>query len=56
MTQEQKIEWLKNANSKELIEQMRWTVTALTHGNIAQQIEANEDYNLVTAELLRRLG
>ena len=56
MTREEKINWLANATSKELVDQMRWTVTAMSHGSIEQQIEANEDYELVTAELLKRLG
>lgn len=56
MTKEQKIEWLKNASNSAVIDQMRWAVLRMTSGDhIATRIEGQEDYELVTAELKRRL-
>lgn len=56
MTREQKIEWLKNASNEEVINQMKWAVTFMAKAeSIAMQIESQEDYELVTAELKRRM-
>ena len=55
MTKEQKIEWLKNASNRAVIDQIRWAVLKMTNGSIESQIEGQEDYELVTAELERRL-
>lgn len=56
MTREEKIAWLETASNDEVIEQMRWAVIAMTKADsIPMQIEAREDYALVTAELKRRL-
>ena len=57
MTREEKIEWLAQASNEEVINQMRWTVTAMVSStSLELQIQANEDYELVTAELRKRLG
>lgn len=57
MTKEEKITWLENANSEELINQLRWSVLAMSKGDhISTRIEGQEDYDLVTAELLKRLN
>ena len=58
MTREAKIDWLRNASNEELIGQMKSTVVAISHsGNtIEQQINLQEDYELVTAEMLRRMA
>lgn len=56
MTREQKIEWLRNASNEEVINQMRWAVTAMTKAeSIEMQIEAQEDYELVIGELKSRM-
>lgn len=56
MTKEQKIEWLRNASNEEVINQMRWAVTAMTKAeSIEMQIEAQEDYELVIGELKSRM-
>jgi len=57
MTREQKIEWLTNASNEEVINQMRWAVTGMTKADsIAMQVESQEDYELVVAELTKRLN
>lgn len=56
MTREQKIEWLEKASNLEVIDQLRSAVIRMTEGRcIKTRIEGQEDYNLVQAELLRRL-
>ncbi len=56
MTLEQKTEWLRNASAEDLIEQLRGTVVAMMSDHIPTVIEANEDYRLTKAELIRRMG
>lgn len=57
MKKEEKIIWLENASNEELINQFRWSVLAMSNGNnISARIEGQEDYDLVTAELLKRLN
>ena len=57
MTRQEKIDWLRNASNEQVIDQMKWAVLAMTKADhVATQIEGNEDYELVTAELKRRLG
>lgn len=57
MTKEEKINWLENASNEELINQLRWSVLAMSNGDhISTRIEGQEDYDLVTAELLKRLN
>ncbi len=56
MTREEKIKWLENATNEEVINQFKWTVTALTIGSLDQRIEAEEDYDLVTKEILNRMN
>ena len=56
MTRERKVEWLNSATNEELLNQLKWTVITLSKGSIEQQINANEDYEIVTAEILKRMG
>lgn len=57
MTREQKIEWLANATSEQVVNQMRWaTIATVKADTIAKQIEAQEDFELVKEELLKRLA
>ena len=56
MTREEKIEWLANATAEQVVDQMFWAVSAMSTGNIETKVQANEDYSLVKAELLKRLG
>lgn len=56
MTRERKVEWLGNASNEELLNQLKWTVITLSKGSIEQQIAANDDYEIVTAEILNRMG
>lgn len=56
MTREQKIEWLSKATNEEVVEQMFWAVSAMSTGNIETRVQANEDYSLVKAELLKRMA
>ena len=55
MTFTEKLNWLENASAGELINQLKWTVTALSHGSTAQRIEAQEDYELIIDALTQRL-
>ena len=56
MTKEQKLEWVAKCTNEELVEQLRWTVLRGQSNSIAERIDANEDYELVKAELMKRLG
>lgn len=56
MTREEKIAWLENATNEQVVNQLRWAVTAMTHGeSIQTRIEGQEDYELVQAEILKRM-
>lgn len=55
MTVEQKIDWLKKATSEEIIDQLRWVVLRSSMDSFEMKIEAEEDYKLVTAEILERM-
>lgn len=57
MTREQKIEWLAKASNEEVVNQLRWAVTGMNveEFGINTRIEAQEDYELVTAEILKRM-
>lgn len=55
MTREEKISWLESASNDEVLNQMKWSVIAMISDNIAKRIEGQEDYELVLAELKRRL-
>lgn len=56
MTREEKIAWLEAASNDEVLNQMKWSVIAMTKADsIAMQIEGQEDYELTLAELKRRL-
>lgn len=56
MTREEKINWLTNATNEQVINQLKWSVIAMSNGSIEQQIEGQEDYDLVTAEILKRMN
>ena len=56
MTREQKIEWLEKATAEQLIEQLRWSVVMMQSDSINTRVEANDDYALVKAELLKRMA
>lgn len=56
MTKEQKIDWLKNVNNENLLNQFRWTVTQMSMGGLQQRLEAQEDYELAIAEILKRMN
>ena len=56
MTREEKINWLINATNEEVINQLKWSVIAMSNGSIEQQIEGQEDYDLATAEILKRMN
>lgn len=56
MTREEKINWLVNATNEQIINQFKWSVIAMSKGSIEQQIEGQEDYDLVTAEILKRMN
>lgn len=55
MTRKQKIEWLAKASHKQVIEQLRWAVDEMHSENIDLQMAGQEDYELITAEMLRRM-
>ena len=56
MTRDQKIEWLANASNEEVLERIRWAVVAIYKADsIAAQVEGQEDYDLVMAEIRRRM-
>ena len=56
MTKEQKIEWLSKATNEQLIKQFACTVRRTNCGDFAQELDAYDDYALVEAELMKRLG
>lgn len=55
MSREQKIEWLASASNEAVVDQMKWAVTMMNGDSISTRIEGKEDYDLVTAEILRRM-
>ena len=55
MTREERIEWLKNATNEEVVNQLRWAVAGIYSDMIELQARWNEDYELITAELLKRM-
>ena len=57
MTREQKIEWLRKASNKEVVNQLKNAVIRMTDcRSIEARIEGQEDYDLTQAELLKRMG
>lgn len=56
MTKEEKINWLRNATTEELLQQFESSVRSTGSITIAAQIEAQEDLRLVKDELRRRLA
>ena len=52
------INWIESANNKELVEEFYWVVVRLssTASNIADRIQADQEFKLVKKELLKRLG
>lgn len=55
MTREQKIEWLASASNEAVVDQLKWAVTSMNGDSISTRIEGQEDYDLITAEILRRM-
>lgn len=55
MTKEEKLAWLGSATDEEVVNSLRWAIAAENCGNIERQIEGQEDYKLITAEILRRM-
>lgn len=55
MTDQEKINWLENANTDELLKQFFSTVTKICSRDFMENLEGNHDYELVTAELKKRL-
>lgn len=57
MSKAEKQAWLENASNDEVLNQMKWSVIKMTSPNssIQEHIEGNEDYELVLAELKKRL-
>lgn len=57
MTKEQKIEWIEKADNEKLLRSFRWAVLDVKNAtSIAEQIEAEEDYDMFYNELLKRLN
>lgn len=55
MTKQEKINWLENANTDELLNQVFSTVRKIYSRDFMENVEGNEDWALVTAELKKRL-
>ena len=56
MTEQEKIDWLAKATPEKLIEQLRWTVTIIANAEtFAARYDAQQDYELITAEMLKRM-
>ena len=55
-TREQKIEWLNKASNEDVVEQLKWAVLATTRENLEIQINGQENYELIKAELMKRLN
>ena len=55
MTQEEKKAWVETASNERLLEQLRFTVLAMRSDVVSIAVEANQDYALVEAEILRRM-
>ena len=57
MTREAKINWLMTASNEDVINQLKWSVIAMTNGDyVSTRIAAQEDYDLVVNELKKRLN
>ena len=59
MTEEEKINWLKNASNEELIDELRECAIYSSHvaeESLKVRIEYGHDFNLCKAELLNRLN
>lgn len=55
MTREEKIEWVKSASNEELVDQLKWAVMSISSKILSTQIRGQEDYHIISAEILRRL-
>ncbi len=52
------INWIESASNKELVEEFYWVTVRLssTVSDIADKIQADQEFKLVKKELLKRLG
>ena len=55
LSYEEKIAWLQSADSEQLVNQFYSAIVRLTKSSLSEQIEAQEDYDIIKAELLKRL-
>lgn len=57
MTKKEKVDWLTNTTNEQVVDHLKWVVIRMTNqnNNIGEQIEAQEDYNLAVAEILKRM-
>ena len=57
MTVSEKQAWLEAATNEEIIDQMKSTIVAMTKSDhIPTQVQAQEDYHLIKAEILKRMA
>ena len=55
MTKQEKIKWLENASNDELLNQYKWTCYRIGKGEISEQVDTEESFELALAELKKRL-
>lgn len=56
MSMNEKLEWISQATSDELLIQFESTVRMMNSDIIPVKIEATADYCMIKAELMKRLG
>lgn len=56
MSMNEKLEWISKATNAELLIQFESTVRMMNSDIIPVRIEANADYTMIKAELMKRLG
>ena len=56
MTEQEKITWLENATTEQLLDQVEWVICYRSNDNLALQIEGEDNWALVKAELMKRLS
>lgn len=55
MTKEEKLNWLANASNEDVVNSLRWAVLKISGSTIKERIEGQEDYDLISTEILRRM-
>lgn len=56
MNREERQKWLETATNEQVVNQLKWAIAGIYSDSIELQVRGNDDYELITAEILKRMG